>query len=69
MTRASSGSATGRKTAKLVDMSHIPGGYGIYILPYVQSEADGFPDTYQCADQLACFFPLDPAVEIRGTSG
>ena len=23
------------------------------------------PDTYLCADQLACFFPLDPAVEIR----
>ena len=50
---------------KLVDMSRIPGGYGIYILPYVQSEADSFPDTYLCADQLACFFPLDPAVEIR----
>ena len=53
------------ENGKLVDMSCIPGGYGIYILPYVQSEADSFPDTYLCADQLACFFPLDPAVEIR----
>ena len=53
------------ENGKLVDMSRIPGGYGIYILPYVQSEADSFPDTYLCADQLACFFPLDPAVEIR----
>ena len=57
----------GNRTDKdrLVDTSRIPGGYGIYILPYVQSEADSFPDTYLCADQLACFFPLDPAVEIR----
>ena len=53
------------ENGKLVDMSRIPGGYGIYILPYVQSEADSFPDTYLCVDQLACFFPLDPAVEIR----
>lgn len=53
------------ENGKLVDMSRIPGGYGIYILPYVQSEADSFPVTYLCADQLACFFPLDPAVEIR----
>ena len=57
----------GNRTAKdrLVDTSRIPGGYGIYILPYVQSEADSFPDTYLCTDQLACFFPLDPEVEIR----
>ena len=57
----------GNRTDKdrLVDTSRIPGGYGIYILPYVQSEADSFPVTYLCADQLACFFPLDPAVEIR----
>ena len=50
------------KTAKgaTVDTSHIPGGYGIYRLPY--TILDG--KTSVRAEDCSLFFPLDPADDI-----
>ena len=57
---------------KLVDTSLIPGGYGIYMLPYgplsPEAEASAFyggntNEVY--TDQLTCFFPVDPETRIE----
>ena len=57
---------------KLVDTSRIPGGYGVYMLPYgplaPDSEASAFyggnvNEVY--TDQLTCFFPVDPETRIE----
>lgn len=41
----------------LFDFSQVPGGYGIYMLPY--NKADGVK-----ADQLSMVYPLNPEIEI-----
>ena len=57
---------------QLVDTSRIPGGYGVYMLPYgplaPDSEASAFyggntNEVY--TDQLTCFFPVDPETRIE----
>ena len=57
---------------QLIDTSRIPGGYGIYMLPYgplgPDAEASAFyggnvNEVY--TDQLACFFPVDPESRIE----
>ena len=57
---------------KLVDTSRIPGGYGVYMLPYgplaPDSEASAFyggnvNEVY--TDQLTCFFPVNPEARIE----
>ena len=57
---------------KLVDMSRIPGGYGVYMLPYgplaPDSEASAFyggNENEVYTDRLACFFPVDPETHIE----
>ena len=64
----------GNRTDKdrLVDTSRIPGGYGVYMLPYgplaPDAEASAFyggntNEVY--TDQLTCFFPVDPETRIE----
>ncbi len=64
----------GNRTDKdrLIDTSRIPGGYGVYVLPYgplaPDSEASAFyggntNEVY--TDRLACFFPVDPETRIE----
>ena len=48
-----------------VDTSLIPGGYGVYILPYVSSEENGGGKSYIKMEGLRLFSPLDPATEVR----
>lgn len=57
---------------RLVDTSRIPGGYGVYMLPYgplaPDAEASAFyggntNEVY--TDQLTCFFPVDPETRIE----
>lgn len=57
---------------QLVDTSRIPGGYGVYMLPYgplaPDAEASAFyggnvNEVY--TDQLTCFFPVDPEARIE----
>lgn len=53
------------RNGKTVDTSRIPGGYGVYLLPLVESQwsdwAEGMlPDP----DGLRVFYPVDPAAEI-----
>ena len=43
---------------KLVDLHEIPGGYGIYRLPYQADEVD--------ADALEMVYPLDPEIKLLG---
>ena len=57
---------------KLVDTSLIPGGYGVYVLPYgplgPDAEASAFyggNENEVYTDQLACFFPVDPETRIE----
>ena len=47
----------------LVDTSHIPGGYGIYCLPYTR-DYDPMTETGILVDQLAMVYPVDPQDEI-----
>lgn len=51
-----------------VDTSLIPGGYGIYILPYGQTETKGDDGTHYgydvFVDELRVFYPLDPQTRI-----
>ena len=61
---------------KLADTSRIPGGYGIYRLPFGRVDTDapykGQPNGWQgydvFTDQLSCFYPVDPEAEIRQLS-
>ena len=46
-----------------VDTSLIPGGYGIYILPYTIDTETGITTAH--ADELRLFSPLDPEAEIK----
>lgn len=53
------------RNSRTVDTSRIPGGYGVYLLPLVESQwsdwAEGMlPDP----DGLRVFYPVDPAAEI-----
>ena len=57
---------------QLVDTSRIPGGYGVYMLPFgplaPDAEASAFyggnvNEVY--TDQLTCFFPVDPEARIE----
>ena len=45
----------------VVDTSLIPGGYGIYRLPYIMNE-NGYTDVK--ADELGVFYPMDPAADV-----
>ena len=49
-----------------MDTGHIPGGYGIYRLPYTLPPDGGAPEIH--ADQLELVCPLDPAVEVHQLS-
>ena len=64
----------GNRTDKdrLIDTSRIPGGYGVYMLPYgpltPDAEASAFyggntNEVY--TDRLTCFFPVDPETRIE----
>ena len=64
----------GNRTDKdrLIDTSRIPGGYGVYMLPYgplaPDSEASAFyggNENEVYTDRLACFFPVDPETRIE----
>lgn len=64
----------GNRTDKdrLVDTSRIPGGYGVYTLPYgplaPDAEASAFyggNENEVYTDQLTCFFPVDPETRIE----
>ena len=57
---------------RLIDTSRIPGGYGVYMLPYgplgPDAEASAFyggnkNEVY--TDRLSCFFPVDPETRIE----
>ncbi len=48
-----------------VDTSQIPGGYGIYILPYVSIEENGGGLSYIQPEGLRLFSPLDTDIEVR----
>ncbi|MBR5667291.1 MAG: hypothetical protein IKW95_06360 [Lachnospiraceae bacterium] len=48
-----------------VDTSLIPGGYGIYILPYVSSKENGGRKSYIKTEGLRLFSPLDPNTDVR----
>ena len=57
---------------RLVDTSRIPGGYGIYMLPYgplaPDAEASAFyggNENEVYTDRLTCFFPVDPETRIE----
>lgn len=56
----------------LVDTSLIPGGYGIYILPYGRIEQENYHGSahYEgydvLADELRVFYPIDPQARILG---
>ena len=47
----------------LVDTSRIPGGYGVYCLPYFDGATQNGRICGAKADELAMVYPLDPAVE------
>lgn len=59
---------------RLVDTSRIPGGYGIYVLPYGWVKAEDYHgyDFYEggdvFVDQLRVFYPIDPEAEILDLS-
>ena len=64
----------GNRTDKdrLVDTSRIPGGYGVYMLPYgplaPDAEASAFyggNENEVYTDRLTCFFPVDPETRIE----
>ena len=64
----------GNRTDKdrLVDTSRIPGGYGVYMLPYGPLGPDtetsafyGGNENVVYTDQLICFFPVDPETRIK----
>ena len=57
---------------RLVDTSRIPGGYGVYMLPYgplsPDAEASAFyggNENEVYTDRLTCFFPVDPETRIE----
>jgi len=51
----------------LIDTSYIPGGYGIYRLPYHTREADERGYTVAVdVDELAMVYPLDPNLHLMG---
>lgn len=54
---------THTEKGNVVDTSLIPGGYGIYILPYTIDAETGI--TTALADELRMFSPLDPEMEIE----
>lgn len=51
----------------LVDLSHIPGGFGIYRLPYEEEllNEEGQKICPVKVDELAMVYPLDPALDLR----
>ena len=52
---------------EIIDTSYIPGGYGIYRLPYHAKEADTHGHTAAVAiDELAMVYPLDPNLHLYG---
>ena len=64
----------GNRTDKdqLIDTSRIPGGYGIYMLPYGPLGPDAEDSAFYggnvnevYTDQLTCFFPVDPETRIK----
>ena len=57
---------------QLVDTSRIPGGYGVYMLPYGPLDPDaeasafyGGNENEVYTDRLTCFFPVDPETRIE----
>ena len=57
---------------RLVDTSRIPGGYGVYMLPYGPLDPDaeasafyGGNENEVYTDRLTCFFPVDPETRIE----
>lgn len=57
---------------RLIDTSRIPGGYGVYMLPYgplaPDAEASAFyggNENEVYTDRLTCFFPVDPETRIE----
>ena len=56
----------------LVDTSRIPGGYGVYMLPYGPLDPDaeasafyGGNENEVYTDRMTCFFPVDPETRIE----
>ena len=51
---------------RLMDMSHIPGGYGIYRLPYEEPRHDATGQRVCSADvdALSMVYPLDPEMDV-----
>lgn len=52
---------THTENGAVVDTSLIPGGYGIYRLPYTMDE-NGYTDVK--ADELGVFYPMNPAADV-----
>lgn len=57
---------------RLVDTSRIPGGYGVYMLPYGPLPPDAESSAFYggnvnevYTDHLTCFFPVDPETRIK----
>ena len=57
---------------RLVDTSRIPGGYGVYMLPYGPLDPDaeasafyGGNENEVYTDRMTCFFPVDPETRIE----
>lgn len=57
---------------RLIDTSRIPGGYGVYMLPYGPLDPDaeasafyGGNENEVYTDRLTCFFPVDPETRIE----
>ena len=64
----------GNRTDKdqLIDTSRIPGGYGIYMLPYGPLDPDAEASAFYggnknevYTDRMTCFFPVDPETRIE----